>query len=108
HDPDYQACRAALNLVWLGRRSDEEAARLISLADVGIVPFARSEFNDTGLPFRILKYAKLGRRTISPDLKGVRTWDRAVTIADGPEEWIRAMRAGGGARTRPDVPTRRG
>ena len=31
HDPDYQACRAAPNLVWLGRRSDEEAARLISL-----------------------------------------------------------------------------
>ena len=31
HDPDYQACRAAPNLVWLGRRSDEEAARLIAL-----------------------------------------------------------------------------
>ena len=39
HDADYQACRAAPNLVWLGRRSDEEAARLIRCADVGIVPF---------------------------------------------------------------------
>ena len=38
HDADFQACRAAPNLVWLGRRSDEEAARLILLADVGIVP----------------------------------------------------------------------
>jgi hypothetical protein len=91
-NPDYQACRAAPNLVWLGRRSDDEAARLILAADVGIVPFERSEFNDTALPYRILKYARLGRATIAPDLAGVRTWDRAVTVADGPEAWIAALR----------------
>src|SRR3954451_3486545 len=90
---DYQACRQAPNLVWLGRQSDEASARLIALADVGIVPVEISEFNDTGLPFRILKYAKLGRRTISPDLKGVRTWDNAVTIARTTDEWIAALRA---------------
>ncbi len=105
-DPDFQACRAAPNLVWLGRRSDDEAARLIQCADVGIVPFERSEFNDTALPYRIIKYARLGRRTITPDLKGVRTWDRAVTIADGPEAWIAALRASAGARTRPDLELR--
>jgi glycosyltransferase involved in cell wall biosynthesis len=101
-DADFQACRTAPNLVWLGRRSDEEAARLILLADVGIVPFERSEFNETALPYRILKYARLGRRTISPDLKGVHTWDRAVTTANTPEEWIAALRAQAGARARPD------
>ena len=106
HDPDFQACRTAPNLVWLGRRSDEEAARMILLADVGIVPFERSEFNDTALPYRILKYARLGRRTISPDLKGVHTWDRAVTIANGPEEWIAALRAQAGVRVRPDTALR--
>jgi glycosyltransferase involved in cell wall biosynthesis len=106
HDPDYQACRAAPNLVWLGWRSDDEAARLIQCADVGIVPFERSEFNDTALPYRILKYARLGRRTIAPDLKGVRTWERAVTIADGPQAWIAALRASSGARVRPDLELR--
>jgi glycosyltransferase involved in cell wall biosynthesis len=106
HDPDFRACRAAPNLVWLGRRSDEEAARLILLADVGIVPFERSEFNETALPYRILKYARLGRRTISPDLKGVRTWDRAVTTANTPEEWIAALRAQSGTRVRPDAELR--
>jgi hypothetical protein len=105
-DADFQACRAAPNLVWLGRRSDEEAARLILLADVGIVPFERSEFNETALPYRILKYARLGRRTISPDLKGVHTWDRAVTTANTPEEWIAALRAQAGARVRPDAELR--
>jgi hypothetical protein len=105
-DADFQACRAAPNLVWLGRRSDEEAARLILLADVGIVPFERSDFNETALPYRILKYARLGRRTISPDLKGVHTWDRAVTTANTPEEWIAALRAQAGARVRPDAELR--
>jgi hypothetical protein len=105
-DPDFQACRSAANLVWLGHRSDEEAARLILLADVGIVPFERSEFNDTALPYRILKYARLGRRTVSPDLAGVRTWDRAVTIAGSAPEWIEALRAQAGVRTSPDLALR--
>jgi len=105
-DADFRALRGAANVVWLGRRSDEEAARLILLADVGIVPFERSEFNDTALPYRIVKYAKLGRRTIAPDLKGVRTWDRAVTVASGVDEWIAALRSQAGVRTRPDTELR--
>ena len=49
----------------LARRApDEEAARLILCADVGIVPFKVEPFNDAGLPYRILKYARLGRRTV--------------------------------------------
>lgn len=106
HDEDFQACRTAPNLVWLGRRSDEEAARLILCADVGIVPFERSDFNETGLPYRVLKYARLGRRTVSRDLKGVRTWANAVTFADTPEDWIAALRAHAGARVQPDAELR--
>jgi hypothetical protein len=105
-DPDFQALRRAPNAVWLGRRSDEEAARLIALADVGIVPFERSEFNDTALPYRILKYARLGRRTVSPDLAGVRTWARAVTVASSAEEWVDALRSQAGVRVRPDMALR--
>jgi hypothetical protein len=105
-DEDYVALRRAPNVVWLGRRSDEEAARLIMLADVGIVPFERSEFNDTALPYRILKYARLGRRTVSPDLAGVRTWARAVTVASGVSEWVDALRAQAGVRVRPDMELR--
>jgi hypothetical protein len=101
-DADYAACRAAPNLVWLGARSDEEAARLILCADVGIVPFRVEPFNDAGLPYRILKYARLGRRTISPPLAGVATWSEAVTIADGTDAWVAALRASAGARTQPD------
>jgi Glycosyl transferases group 1 len=101
-DADYRACRAAPNLVWLGRRSDEEAARLIQCADVGIVPFERSPFNDTALPYRILKYARLGRRTVTPDLAGVRTWERAVLVAPDAPAFVAALRSQAGTRTSPD------
>ncbi len=105
-DPDYAACRAAPNLVWLGHQDDEAAARLILCADVGIVPFKVEPFNDAGLPFRILKYALVGRRTVSPPLSGVRTWARAVTTADGAEAFVAALRAAAGTRAAPDLELR--
>jgi hypothetical protein len=105
-DADYVWCRAAANLVWLGRRSDDEAARLILCADVGILPFRVEPFNDAALPYRILKYARLGRRTISPELAGVHTWDRAVTTAADPDAFVAALREQAGARLRPDAELR--
>ena len=100
-DPDFQACRAHPSLVWLGRHSDEEAARLILTADVGIVPFEQSAFNDAALPYRILKYAKLGRRTVMRDLPGAHTWEHAVTFADTPEAFADALVAERGTRAQP-------
>ena len=94
------------SLLWLGHRSDEEAVRLILCADVGVVPFTSHPFNDTGLPYRILKYARLGRRTIAPDLAGARTWERAVTFAPDTDAWVTALREAAGARARPDIELR--
>ncbi len=101
-DPDFRACREHPSLVWLGRREDAEAARLILTADVGIVPFRREPFNDAGLPYRILKYARLGRRTVSLDLPGVATWSRAVVATRTAEEFADALLAFAGARVAPD------
>ena len=105
-DEDFAVCRALAQLVWLGERSDAEAARLIACADVGVVPFKREPFNDAGLPYRILKYARLGRRTVSPPLAGVRTWSRAVDEADGVDAFAAALRAQAGRRTAPDLALR--
>ena len=105
-DRDFAWCRTAPGFVWLGRRSDEEAARLILCADVGVLPFAVEPFNNAALPYRILKYARLGRRTVSPELAGVHTWDRAVTTAADADEYVAALRAAAGARTRPDLALR--
>jgi hypothetical protein len=105
-DPDYAWCRQHPGFVWLGARSDEEAARLILCADVGIVPFKVEPFNDAGLPYRILKYARLGRRTVTPDLAGVRTWARAVTTAADADAFAAALQAEAGRRTAPDLELR--
>lgn len=106
-DDDFSAVRAAPNVVWLGRRSDEEAARLILTADVGLVPFKEHPFNDAGLPYRILKVARLGRRTIVPGhLEGARTWSRAITVAEGAKAWTAALRDAAGGRASPDLELR--
>jgi hypothetical protein len=105
-DEDFRACRAHPSLVWLGRQSDEQAARLILTADVGIVPFERSSFNEAALPYRILKYARLGRRTVMRDLPGAHTWERAVTFADTPEAFADALVAQSGTRVAPDLELR--
>jgi hypothetical protein len=101
-DPDFAWCRSAPNFVWLGPVDDQAAARLVLCSDVGIVPFKVEPFNDAGLPYRILKYARLGRRTVTPALAGVRTWAPAVTVAEGPEAFADALTGYAGARTRPD------
>jgi hypothetical protein len=105
-DADYAWCRAHPGFVWLGTRTDEEAARLILCADVGIVPFKVEPFNDAGLPYRILKYARLGRRTVAPDLAGVRTWARAVTAAPDAAAFAAALQEQAGRRTNPDLALR--
>jgi hypothetical protein len=105
-DPDYAWCRAHPAFVWLGSRCDEEAARLILCADVGIVPFKVEPFNDAGLPYRILKYARLGRRTVTPDLAGVKTWASAVTTARDADAFAAALAAEAGRRTAPDLALR--
>jgi hypothetical protein len=92
--------------VWLGRRSDAEAARLILTADVGIVPFEQSAFNEAALPYRILKYARLGRRTVMRDLPGAHTWSSAITFADTPEAFADALLAERGTRERPHLELR--
>jgi hypothetical protein len=103
---DYAACRALANFVWLGRRSNEEAARLILCADVGLLPMPVDDFNDAGLPNRILKAARQGRRTITPAFDGVRVWERAVVRVDDVDGWVAALRDHSGARTQPDVELR--
>ncbi|MDX6685958.1 MAG: hypothetical protein QOF86_2086 [Baekduia sp.] len=105
-DPDYVWCRAHPGFVWLGERTDEEAARLILCADVGIVPFKVEPFNDAGLPYRILKYARLGRATVAPELAGVNTWAQAVTTAADADAFAAALQAQAGRRTRPDAALR--
>ena len=93
--PDDEAMKRvqkAPGAVVLGSLTDEAAARVISAADVCLLPFRVDEFNDAGLPQRILKSAKLGRRTLVPPLAGPLTQAQAVTVCNNLEEWTSALR----------------
>ena len=105
-DADFAAVRAMPQFVWLGALDDAAAARLILCADVGIVPFRVEPFNDAALPYRIIKYARLGRHTVTPALAGVRTWARAVEVAEDADAFAAALRSFAGARAHPDADLR--
>ncbi|MGX6450164.1 glycosyltransferase, partial [Patulibacter sp. S7RM1-6] len=101
-DADFAWCREHAPFVFLGALSDAAAAQVLRHADVGILPFRRDAFNDAGLPYRILKAARLGRRTVVPPLAGARTWEDAIVVADGAEAFAAAVAAQAGRRTAPD------
>jgi glycosyltransferase involved in cell wall biosynthesis len=105
-DPDFRAVRDFPHFVWLGPRSNDEAARLVMCSDVGVLPFREDPFNDAGLPNRILKAARVGVPTITPDFSGLDVWERAIVRASGAEAWVEALRAARGARGRPDADLR--
>jgi len=90
-DKDFATCQQLTNFVWLGSRSDQEAARLILCSSVALLPFKREPFNDAGLPYRILKCAKLGIKTVVPPLTGAQTWGSAVVVADSIDQWQAAI-----------------
>ena len=99
-DEDFAACaRRRTCCGWAGA-TDEDAARLMLRADVGIVPSARTRSTTAGLPYRILKAARLGRRTMVPShLEGARTWVRQATVApDADDGSTRCRRRRGRAR----------
>jgi hypothetical protein len=103
---DYQACRKLPNFVWLGQRRGHEVTTLIQCADVGLVPLRVEPYNHGSAPHRILKYARLGRWSITTNLNGVATFERAVIRARTPQEWETALREQAGARDRPDLDLR--
>ncbi len=87
-----EAVLAAPNCISLGALSDDGAARIIGMSDVCLLPFLVDPFNDAGLPQRILKAARLGRRTFVPRLAGSLTQKVAVTVCEQPADWLYNLR----------------
>jgi hypothetical protein len=101
-DEDYAWCRESPNLVWLGPVPEAVAARLVACADVGLAPLRADSSSDSAAPKSILQCARLGRRTVTPEVAGVRMWARAAVAANGPEAIAEALLRFAGARARPD------
>lgn len=105
-DADHAACLEHPSLVWLGPHGDAATARLVLAADVALAPLRHDPFADAAAPVAILQAARLGRRTVTPDLAGVRTWERAVVAGDGAPAVAAALARFAGARASPDAELR--
>ena len=105
-DEDHAAALEHPSLVWLGPRDDAGTARLLLAADVALAPLRRDPFTEASAPVAVLRAARLGRRTVTPDLAGARTWERAIVPAEGPAAVAQALAGFAGARARPDAELR--
>lgn len=71
------------NVQWTGARPFASLPGYLKAMDVGVVPYADSEFNRASFPLKTLEYLAGGRPAVATDLPSVRWLDTdLVTIAD--------------------------
>jgi glycosyltransferase involved in cell wall biosynthesis len=80
------------NVQWVGPKSFAELPSYLRVIDVGMVPYADSEFNRASFPLKTLEYLAAGRGVVSTDLPSVRWLDtELVDIRRSAEDFARAV-----------------
>jgi teichuronic acid biosynthesis glycosyltransferase TuaH len=71
----------------VGRKDFDEMPSYYRVIDVGLTPYAQSEFNRASFPLKTLEYLAAGRPVVGSDLPAHRWLDTPhVTIARAPDE----------------------
>jgi teichuronic acid biosynthesis glycosyltransferase TuaH len=89
-DPSFEPARfdrlvQRSNVAYVGPRPFEELPSYMKLIDVGLVPYAPTEFNQRSFPMKTLEYMAAGRPVVATSLPAVRWLDTdLVTLADTP------------------------
>ena len=78
---------------WLGPVDFEELPRHLAAADVGLVPYTHSRFNEGSFPLKTLEYLAAGLPVVATDLPAIR-WlgSPHVQIADDAAAFATAVR----------------
>jgi teichuronic acid biosynthesis glycosyltransferase TuaH len=119
HDPRWEPQRfsaliARPGVHYVGPVNEEQASTYIAATDIGITPYLHSQFNRASFPLKTLDYLSAGRPVVSTSLPAAR-WllddavrfdqeafsKRILSLADGPEAFVRAVRHVVGAPGRP-------
>lgn len=88
----FEALCARENVAWLGARRFEELLPYLKRIDVGIVPYADTQFNRNSFPLKTLEYLAAGRPVVSTPLPALRWLDTdLITLAAGPEDFVAAV-----------------
>ncbi|GAB3772267.1 hypothetical protein FB382_002929 [Nocardioides ginsengisegetis] len=88
----FDALLALPNVQWTGPRAFEDLPAVVAHADVGIVPYTHSRFNEGSFPLKTLEYLAAGLPVVATDLPAIR-WLASphVEVADTAAEFGRAV-----------------
>lgn len=80
------------NVAWVGPKPYAALPGYLRAIDVGIVPYARSPFNEASFPLKTLEYLAAGRAVVATGLPAVR-WlgSPFVRVADDPAAFADAV-----------------
>ena len=90
------------NVRLLGTKPYDEARALIGQFDVGLIPHLDNEMTRSMNPLKAFVYCSLGVPIVSTPVANIGEMAEFITIADGPEEFLRAIE--GALRTGRQVP----
>lgn len=112
-DPNFEPARVGEllgrpNVRWLGPQPFAELPALLAAMTVGLVPYNQSAFNLGSFPLKTLEYLAAGLPVVATDLPSTRWFNTdLVTIADSPDDYVRAARAAARLRDDPELVRRR-
>jgi teichuronic acid biosynthesis glycosyltransferase TuaH len=82
------------NVQWVGPKEFEELPSYLRVIDVGLTPYAQSDFNRASFPLKTLEYLAAGRPVVGSDLPAHRWLDTPhVSVARTPREFAERTRS---------------
>lgn len=102
--PAFDALLTRPDVQWTGPRAFEDLPALLAHADVGIVPYTHSPFNEGSFPLKTLEYLAAGLPVVATDLPAIR-WLASphVEVADRAAEFGRTVARVAGEPRDPDA-----
>jgi teichuronic acid biosynthesis glycosyltransferase TuaH len=80
------------NVRWVGPKPFAALPSYMRVIDVGLTPYAGSDFNRASFPLKTLEYLAGGRGVVATDLPAVRWLDSPlITVASGPAGYAAAV-----------------
>jgi teichuronic acid biosynthesis glycosyltransferase TuaH len=83
----FQALLAHPRVKWVGPVPFEKLPGYLKVMDVGITPYADSEFNKASFPLKTLEYLAAGKPVVCTDLPAVKWLDTDLICVAGPQDF---------------------
>jgi glycosyltransferase involved in cell wall biosynthesis len=88
----FEALLAQPHVTYVGPQRFEQLLPYLKTVDVGIVPYANTQFNRNSFPLKTLEYLAAGKPVVSTPLPAVRSLRTdLVTLAESPGEFAAAV-----------------